>query len=587
MRTRLQECLSRVCKRGRAAPAAPRRSARFRRPRVECLEARCLPAISLHEFLGLTANSEPFGITAGPDGNLWFTEALGNRIGRITPAGVVTEFPALPTPNSEPAEITAGPDGNLWFTEALGNRIGRITPAGVVTEFPPLPTANSGPLGITVGPDSNLWFTESLGNRIARITPAGVVTEFPPLANTANSQPAEITAGPDGNLWFTEKFLNRIGRITPAGVVTEFPPLANALSEPFGITAGPDGNLWFTEQAAGFVTPGRIGRITPAGAVTEFPPLPTPNSEPIEITAGPDGNLWFTETEANQIGRISPTGDLTEFGIPTSGGGPAGLTVGPDGNLWFTEEFSSQIGEVILDAHIAASGTPLSTTEGTPFTGTVASFTDPDRFAAAAEYTAVIDWGDGTVSTGLIFQPGGPGTPFQVFGSRSFAEEGTRSVTVTIQDADAALNRTVVTSPLTVGDAPLSAAGTLGTAVLNQVFTATVATFTDANPAAPLSDFAAAIHWGDGTVTAGVVVADGQGGFAVRGSHRYRTIGTFAVMVVITDEGGSAATAFGTWQVGPLNKAQRRHALRRRRAAHREAGLSAQPAEEPAAIVTP
>jgi len=35
------------------------------------------------EFLVPTANSGPCGITAGPDGALWFTEELGNKIGRI------------------------------------------------------------------------------------------------------------------------------------------------------------------------------------------------------------------------------------------------------------------------------------------------------------------------------------------------------------------------------------------------------------------------------------------------------------------------------------------------------------------------
>src|SRR5271165_790374 len=60
-------------------------------------------------------NSGPVGITAGPDGNLWFTEFSGNKIGRITPGGTVTEFSAGITPNSGPDGITAGPDGNLWF----------------------------------------------------------------------------------------------------------------------------------------------------------------------------------------------------------------------------------------------------------------------------------------------------------------------------------------------------------------------------------------------------------------------------------------------------------------------------------------
>lgn len=44
----------------------------------------------------------------------------------LPPAGRITEFP-LPTSASEPFGITVGPDGNLWFTEEVGNSIGRIT----------------------------------------------------------------------------------------------------------------------------------------------------------------------------------------------------------------------------------------------------------------------------------------------------------------------------------------------------------------------------------------------------------------------------------------------------------------------------
>ena len=178
----------------------------------------------------------------------------GNKIGRITPAGVITEFPILPTAGSDPWDITAGPDGNLWFTEYAGNNIGRITTAGDITEFL-IPTVGSQPHGITAGPDGNIWFTENFGNNIGRITPAGVITEFP-----VGSAPWGITAGPDGNIWFTENFGNNIGRITPAGVITEF-PIPTAGSWPWGITAGPDGNLWFTEQYGDNI--GRLNMATP------------------------------------------------------------------------------------------------------------------------------------------------------------------------------------------------------------------------------------------------------------------------------------------------------------------------------------
>jgi virginiamycin B lyase len=62
---------------------------------------------------------------------LWFTEHNGNKIGRITTAGVITEFP-IPTAGSTPWGITAGPDGALWFAESNANKIGRITTAGGV-----------------------------------------------------------------------------------------------------------------------------------------------------------------------------------------------------------------------------------------------------------------------------------------------------------------------------------------------------------------------------------------------------------------------------------------------------------------------
>ena len=67
-------------------------------------------------MVNIRRNSRPVSIAAGPDGDVWFTEAEGDKIGRITPAGTITEY-SLPTANSCPGGIAAGPDGNLWFTE--------------------------------------------------------------------------------------------------------------------------------------------------------------------------------------------------------------------------------------------------------------------------------------------------------------------------------------------------------------------------------------------------------------------------------------------------------------------------------------
>ena len=95
------------------------------------------------------------------------TPPVPAKIGRITTAGVVTNEFAVPTANGQPFGIAAGPDGALWFTEQRGNKIGRITTAGSFSEFA-TPNINSSPNGIAAGPDGALWFTEQGGNKIGR-----------------------------------------------------------------------------------------------------------------------------------------------------------------------------------------------------------------------------------------------------------------------------------------------------------------------------------------------------------------------------------------------------------------------------------
>ncbi len=268
-------------------------------------------------------------LTAGPDGNLWFTEnyAFGvpTSIGRITPGGTTTYF-TIPGGSSE-GGITTGPDGNLWFTEYRANRIGRLTTSGTFTEF--VIPGFAFPGDICAGPDGNLWFTVSFGTaEVGRITPAGVITIFP-----TSGFASRIAAGADGNLWFTIPGGDKIARITPAGVITEF--LLTPGADPTGIVLGPDGNIWFTEAVAG-----KIGKITPAGVITLFS-LP-PGSNPTFIAVGPDNNLWFTDDVSNQLGRITPTGAITLFPVPTPSRG-AGIATGPDGNLWFIEANANRI----------------------------------------------------------------------------------------------------------------------------------------------------------------------------------------------------------------------------------------------------
>jgi virginiamycin B lyase len=304
-----------------------------------------LPAAAgaIDEF-PVPGGGDPGGITAGPDGALWFVEEGSSEIGRITPTGVVTnEYPVSTTSGADPNrldQITVGPDGALWFTEPRDNSIGRITTAGAITEFP-LPVPGGQPEGISAGPDSNLWFTAAGLNQIGRISTAGTIDLFAGASPGAS----DITAGPDGALWFTESGTNTIGRITTAGTVTNHYPVPTPASEPSGITTGP-GGLWFTESAAN-----QIGFITTGGAVTEFPGTA---AGPSAIATGADGALWFTESEGSTIGRITTGGLITNhFPTPTPASQPSDMTPGPDGALWFTEFTGQRIGRIVTAPAVA------------------------------------------------------------------------------------------------------------------------------------------------------------------------------------------------------------------------------------------
>jgi outer membrane protein assembly factor BamB len=75
-------------------------------------------------------------------------EQFANLIGRIASDGTVSEL-SVPTLSAYPYGIAGGPDGNVWFIETMASNLGRITPAGAITEYP----ISSPGYGITTGPD--------------------------------------------------------------------------------------------------------------------------------------------------------------------------------------------------------------------------------------------------------------------------------------------------------------------------------------------------------------------------------------------------------------------------------------------------
>jgi virginiamycin B lyase len=67
-------------------------------------------------------------VTVGPDGDLWYTANLANKIGRMAPDGTVLGEYAIPTPASGARCIAAMSNGRLYFTQWDAGLIGEIIP---------------------------------------------------------------------------------------------------------------------------------------------------------------------------------------------------------------------------------------------------------------------------------------------------------------------------------------------------------------------------------------------------------------------------------------------------------------------------
>ena len=101
---------------------------------------------------------------------------------------------------------------------------------------------------------------------------------------------------------------------------------------------------------------------------------------------------------------------------------------------------------------VPLSGTPAAVTAvaGIPFSGSVASFSDGNPLASAADFSATINWGDGTPSSNATVTTGPGG--FVVTGGHTYATIGSYPTSISIVDSGG--SSTVVHGTATAGAAP-------------------------------------------------------------------------------------------------------------------------------------
>ncbi len=385
--------------------------------------ARVSTAGQVTNVFNLSLGSEISWDTLGPDGAIWATGNLSNIIVRLdTGTGATNIYPGVP--GGKPMVITVGPDGNLWYTDSGVNSIVKISTSGNILGQYSAGQRAAGLWSIVTGPDGNLWFTEYTyhDNSIGKITPDGTITTYP--IPTLGAQALFIANGPDGNLWFTEQVGQNVGKIDPnTGNITEY-PFPGAPYKPLAaLVTGPDGNLWIMVN-----TPyGEVAKFSTTGnLLAEYP---VQFETDLTISVGSDGALWIPQYYPNGVARITTSGVVSTVQLTTLNPVPNGLAFGADGKIYVAEYGSGALGRL---SAIGGTGNTINATHGSPFSGPVGSFVDGTPAATQGDFSATIDWGDGTRNAGTV--SGANGGPFTVNGTHTYGSSGGYTLKITLQD---------------------------------------------------------------------------------------------------------------------------------------------------------
>jgi sugar lactone lactonase YvrE len=392
----------------------------------------------------LSAGSGPWCIATDTAGNVYLCDSDNNLIRKMSSNGAVTTLagsgangdadgPAAQASFNGPDYIAVDGAGNLYVAESGGNRIRKITPAGLVSTFAgsgaqgaadgPAATATfATPTGLAIDSAGNVYVADEFNNTIRKITSAGVVST---LAGTAGVQgsadgtgpaasfylPKGMTIDAAGNLYIGDTFNFTVRKITPAGVVTTVAGTAGVpgsadgtgpaaqFSQPQGLAVDSANNLYLTDvgnytirmiNSAGVVTTlagsvGKNGSADGTGAAAQF-------FGALGVATDGNGNIYVADGGNTEVRKIAPGAVVTTvagstgLGGNTDGTGPAarfdqpvGITTDSLGNVYIADVFASTIRMITPSAVV-------TTIAGSPVTGSPNNQNDVDGIGTAAGF---------------------------------------------------------------------------------------------------------------------------------------------------------------------------------------------------------
>jgi hypothetical protein len=388
----------------------------------------------------------PDSLTAASSVTVTVSQTVTSVAVSPTAAAVIdtTAQPFTATSVDQFGQASTSPPPLAWSLDA-GGAGGTISTAGVYTG----PAAGSG--GDTVRATSG----GAMGAAAVTVYAPPVVSSVPPIETTAGTQFQQTIAT------FTESLPTSLLDQLTANIV-------------WGDGTSSAGSL-----DAGNATLALSGSHTYATAGTDIFVVQIVWNRQIIASASSSADIVVpSDTISAQGDSISPVVGQTYSGqvaaftdsnpsaiaddfwatIDWGDGETSGGTIAPDGNGGFivsggytyaevgsynaTVTISDDLGGTasapstanVNDASLSAHAVSISATASTAFSGIVATFTDGNPYYYEGDFTARIDWGDGTAPTTGFVIPADVSGQFSVSGVHTFADAGSYTVTVAIND---------------------------------------------------------------------------------------------------------------------------------------------------------
>ncbi|HEY6344320.1 MAG TPA: NHL repeat-containing protein [Bryobacteraceae bacterium] len=351
---------------------------------------------------------DPSGVAVDGAGNLYIAERGGNRVRKVSPAGIISTAAGYgtagfsgdggPATSAElflPSGVAVDGAGNLYIAES--GRVRRVSAAGIITTVAGGGTQRPGdggpdtsalivPSGVAVDGAGNLYIaTGNFQYRVRKVSPAGIITtvagngtySYSGDGGAATSAqlntPSSAAVDGAGNLYIADSGNYRVRKVSPAGIITTVAgngspgysgdggPATTAQLWPLRVAVDGAGNLYI---AGG----GRVRKVSLEGTISTVAGNGSPGysgdggpATSAQIGAGSvavdgAGNLYIADS---RVRRVSPAGIITTvagngtFGFSGDGGPatsaqifPSSVAVDGAGNLYIADSQNNRVRKV-------------------------------------------------------------------------------------------------------------------------------------------------------------------------------------------------------------------------------------------------